>query len=37
MATMDTSFGPVSYSDEGSGSPILLLHYLASEHVRITA
>jgi pimeloyl-ACP methyl ester carboxylesterase len=26
MPTMHTSFGPVSYSDEGSGPPILLLH-----------
>jgi pimeloyl-ACP methyl ester carboxylesterase len=26
MPTMHTSFGPVSYTDEGSGPPILLLH-----------
>jgi pimeloyl-ACP methyl ester carboxylesterase len=26
MPTMQTSFGPVSYTDEGSGPPIVLLH-----------
>jgi pimeloyl-ACP methyl ester carboxylesterase len=26
MATMQTSFGPVSYTDEGSGPPVVLLH-----------
>ena len=26
MATMQTSFGPVSYTDEGAGPPIVLLH-----------
>ena len=26
MPTMDTSFGPVSYTDEGAGPPIVLLH-----------
>jgi hypothetical protein len=26
MTTMQTSFGPVSYTDEGSGPPVVLLH-----------
>jgi pimeloyl-ACP methyl ester carboxylesterase len=26
MATMQSSFGPVSYTDEGSGPPVVLLH-----------
>jgi pimeloyl-ACP methyl ester carboxylesterase len=26
MTTMQTSFGPVSYTDEGAGPPVLLLH-----------
>ncbi|MBW8711407.1 MAG: alpha/beta hydrolase, partial [Mycobacterium sp.] len=26
MATMQTSFGSVSYTDEGFGPPIVLLH-----------
>jgi pimeloyl-ACP methyl ester carboxylesterase len=26
MPTMQTSFGPVSYTDDGSGPPVLLLH-----------
>ena len=37
MATMQTSLGTVSYSDEGSGPPILLLHASAARPDRLRA
>ncbi len=32
MPTLNTSFGPVSYTDEGTGPPILLLHAALHDH-----